>query len=393
MTAAVSFVLSAVGVLAVLAFVIGICLLAWRGTDGRPEQATLWTPEQAKPWWTWEGFRSRWELRPEDRRSLGGALLTGAVLTLALTALQLYLDDKRREDAKEEQFKLTVSAAHDLTGFDPEFPLAGMTLSGKILDRAPLSGDDLSSANLAGASLRDASLDSANLEDADLSRADLTGAVLWDADLRGADLRFADLNRAQLLRPNAAKNHLDLHGAMVNARTCWPAFLLATGRLRGQLTKEKTIVSGQTKADESFGNACGLSYVDLLRHFGEPQPIRVEDIASKLGVRPRRVLDVLEAGGLGSNPALGPGAAPAVARVDLCAGAQRALVRNRPAGGSSVLLVAHPKRRLGSTLVIFRPEVQPRLKPLEPGTRVTLVATRPGDETPTYQTTTRVRRC
>src|SRR5688572_1811366 len=89
-----------------------------------------------------------WHLSSEARIEIGSSLLTGALVAFAVFALQLYLDDKRDEDIREDQFRLTLGVTRDLEGLDPPLPLADMHLSGKILDNAELAGEDLSGANL-----------------------------------------------------------------------------------------------------------------------------------------------------------------------------------------------------------------------------------------------------
>ena len=78
-----------------------------------------------------------------------------------------------------------------------------------------------------GASLREANLTGADLSHADLFRADLTGAQLVGADLTGTNLEFANLARTQLIPSGQSAVGMTLDDTKVNARTCWPADILA----------------------------------------------------------------------------------------------------------------------------------------------------------------------
>ena len=94
-----------------------------------------------------------WELSPADRRSLGASLMTGAFISLALAGAQIYLNGAHEDRSKEEQFRLSIAMAHDLSGFDPSMSLEGLSLAGKNLDHAQLADEDLSEANRSKAAL------------------------------------------------------------------------------------------------------------------------------------------------------------------------------------------------------------------------------------------------
>src|SRR5215210_5734206 len=94
-----------------------------------------------------------WIFEPAQLREIGSSVLTGSFVALALLALQLYLNEQKEKETKEEQFRLTLATAKDLTGLDPPLPLAGLNLPDKVLDEAELAHEDLTGTNLAGASL------------------------------------------------------------------------------------------------------------------------------------------------------------------------------------------------------------------------------------------------
>ena len=255
----------------------------------------------------------RWELSPADRRSLGASLVTGAFISLALAGAQIYLNGVQQDRSNEEQFRLSIAMAHDLSGLDPNMSLAGLSLAGKDMERAQLADEDLSDTNLEGASLREADLSDADLSGANLSRADLTGARLVGADLTGADLQFANLTRTQLVPPHQSTVGVTLDATKVNARTCWPADVLAnpSNHLKRRLEKGSTVVGGQVKAGPSLGTTCELLLENLIHSFKSVSPkrepaITIGDISSKLGVKPRRVLDTLEGSGLPPDPRATP---------------------------------------------------------------------------------------
>ena len=198
-------------------------------------------------WWPARGDQG-------GRSDLGAALLTGAVVSFAVFALQLVFDarlrqleDRRMEEQerRSEQLRiqgertalqLTVGLQSDLTGIDlHEQNLAGFYLSRKrmpfaVLANADLTEANLSRANLTGADLREARLVRAHLDDATLTRAFLTlanlrgaglvGARLDEAELSGASLVNADLSGADLT--GASLGGASLEGARYDAETRWP---------------------------------------------------------------------------------------------------------------------------------------------------------------------------
>jgi uncharacterized protein YjbI with pentapeptide repeats len=178
--------------------------------------------------WLW------WPSRRDaaQRSSLGAALLTGAVVSFAVFAVQLVFDarlrdiDERRqvEDARRSErqrvqaeradLQLTVGLEPNLSGIDlTGRDLSGFYLSRKRLVDAVLIGANLSAANLSRTNLAAAKLQGADLEGALLDGANLTRAILTGANLSGADLRQAKLASADL--SGATLNGADLRGAEV----------------------------------------------------------------------------------------------------------------------------------------------------------------------------------
>jgi uncharacterized protein YjbI with pentapeptide repeats len=171
---------------------------------------------------------------PASRGGLGAALLTGAVVSFAVFALQILfdarlrqIDDRRQRDQerRSEQLRvqgertalqLTVGLQRNLTGIDLHGrDLSGFYLSRKQLDSADLNGANLRKANLSQADLRKADLREARLEQAHLDGADLADAVLTQANLTGAGLVQAKLGGADLSA--AVLVGADLRGADLGA--------------------------------------------------------------------------------------------------------------------------------------------------------------------------------
>jgi uncharacterized protein YjbI with pentapeptide repeats len=209
----------------------------------------------------------RWRPFGDDKQStdiqrdLGMALVPGAIFGLAVFALQLYLDlnnqrvqNQRDREARHETVQLAIATTQDLSGFDPRGePLSGVYLAGKVLDGARFEDADLRDAVLRDTSLQGAELSDAQLQRAELINADLFEAVLTDANLAGAELRAAKFEGASLYGVES------LEGAIVDARTCWPARLFGTARWR-QLVKTLNPEAATTASGEELppspGHAC-----------------------------------------------------------------------------------------------------------------------------------------
>jgi uncharacterized protein YjbI with pentapeptide repeats len=186
------------------------------------------------------------------RQDLGIRLVTGAVVAIAVLALQVLFDRQlahvedrhqteqaARNEAFQQQLarenlRLTLGVQNDLRNIDlSNRSLSSIYLGGKDLRSAKLVGAGLRGATLAGARLEQADLQGAHLEDAHLDNAYLDGAGLqWahlqgavfsgaklsDADFTRADLRGADLRTAI----NPPEHRASFSQAEYDAHTKWP---------------------------------------------------------------------------------------------------------------------------------------------------------------------------
>ena len=74
------------------------------------------------------GARRFWRSPAPYLMALGAAIVLAPHVWWMLTqsgASVQFAERRRQEEAKQDQFKLTVGAAHDLSGFDPGFPSRG----------------------------------------------------------------------------------------------------------------------------------------------------------------------------------------------------------------------------------------------------------------------------
>jgi Pentapeptide repeats (8 copies) len=340
-----------------------------------------------------------WGLASEARIEIGSSLLTGSLVAFAVFALQLYLDDKRDEEIREEQFRLTLGVTRDLEGLDPPLPLAGMHLSGKILDNAELAGEDLSGANLQEASLRGANLEGANLQGTSLFDADLTGATLSRANLRNADLRFARMGETRIYALGESTPSLKLHGAQVNAATCWPEdFMVSdlTEELRAQLEPLPTEVHGQLKADPAIGHACVLTLNNIVDNLGQyPERGRnVEQLADPYGVDPDRVFALFER----ERAPRARATRPVTIDTDPCVGSRRVkLHQTQWLDGPTLLIVREPEVNVSEARVFALSGRRPNVglgQPLRRGMKVTAFTQKSVKvNARTYAVSARVRTC
>lgn len=99
--------------------------------------------------------------------------------------------------------------------------LSGLSLKGRDMRQADLSGCDMTGMDLSGANFREASLYACNLTKADLNgtcfvRADMRGCKIENADLENADLDSADLRAGGLAEEGAfsgKENNVNFRGA------------------------------------------------------------------------------------------------------------------------------------------------------------------------------------
>jgi hypothetical protein len=307
--------------------------------------------------------RKLWGVEPTELTAIGSSLLTGSLIALAIFGLQFYLDQEEQEESKEEQFRLTLAVATDLTGLDPPLPLAGLNLPDKVLDRAQLARDDLTDANFAGASLKFAILKGADLEGANLFGANLRGAVLTGATLDHANLATANLRDTTIYGRRGID--VDLEGTAVDARTCWPAdFLISAApdvaRLREQLRPQPVQRTGRTILEESIGHACELTFDNVVQHLQQPDPPpTVQALANPYDLDPHEFLSSLE----GKRGQPKTGAPPLTLNSRLCAGSRRVLARHQGwRDAAAVLILRGPDEDLGaaSAQLVGRGRREPR---------------------------------
>ena len=109
--------------------------------------------------------------------------------------------------------------------------------------------------------------------------------------------------------------------------------------LKRRLEEGSTVVAGQKKADPTLGTTCDLTLDDLLHSFTpssrtrEPA-IRVVEISSKLGVKPRRTLETMKGSGLPPDPRPALEHPPMPAKGRLCAGGRSIAVKINQNRGS-----------------------------------------------------------
>jgi len=191
------------------------------------------------------GMMLWWPSRSQrDARSgFGVSLVTGAVVALAIFALQMlfemrldHVDQQRQQQADRQNLELTIGLQTKLPGIQlaqeelKDFYFFGKQLSAANFAGADLSGatftnSDLSCANLRGAALKDVTADRVRLQGTHLEDADLTNAILSYAHRRGssckghtwmtnATLAHAELDNARLEESSFSGANLrdaDLH--------------------------------------------------------------------------------------------------------------------------------------------------------------------------------------
>ena len=170
----------------------------------------------------------------KSRASAGSALMTGAVVAIAIFFLQLgtevrfrEIEDRRSNERAVQDLKLQVAIQQKLEGFDfrdVRSDLSRFYFRGKKLAEADFRGVRVNEADFSGADLRGAKLDRAELHDAELISANLEGAFLSDAELLRADLTSACLRGAILTAADLTGADLtgaDLSDAEFNAETVW----------------------------------------------------------------------------------------------------------------------------------------------------------------------------
>src|SRR5580765_7642579 len=122
--------------------------------------------------------------RPDARSGFGVSLVTGAVVALAIFALQMmfemrldHVHQQRQRQAGRQNLELTIGL--------------------QSLEHADLTDAILSNAHQSGSC---SSSDHTNMTDAVLTNVELDNARLKESNFRGADLRDADLHDSHLER-------------------------------------------------------------------------------------------------------------------------------------------------------------------------------------------------
>jgi hypothetical protein len=325
---------------------------------------------------------------------IGSSLLTGALVAVALSGLQLYLEDRREDQNRREQFRTTIGVTRHLEGLDPEFTLAGMQLSQKVLDSARLGGEDLRATNFQNASLKNAQLDGADLRDANLNGAILTDADLTDAKMNDADLRATTLD-ATIYGVG------DLSGAKADAKTCWPADLLTSKNepwttMRRQVQRTTLVRHGQQVAGKSLGRACAVTTNDLWDAATQYKRVgvTVDWFAEKLRWSRTKVLDLLRPRRL-RNPA--GWKSPSI-KGKLCAGSGTiALDMRRWWHGFSFVTVKDqgdmaPDARFIGLKQMARPRIR-LAQPLKNRAKVAVFGESQSEVPSRYRVVRRVRKC
>jgi uncharacterized protein YjbI with pentapeptide repeats len=131
---------------------------------------------------------------PASRGDFGVNLVTGALVALAIFALQILfeqrldrVDQRRQEQADRQNLELTIGVRTNLTG---------IKLAGEDLHEFYFYGRTLREAKLSGADLKGSVLNRS-----DLSCADLSGAHLDEVD--GSDLVLEGVNLEKAMMPGA----------------------------------------------------------------------------------------------------------------------------------------------------------------------------------------------
>lgn len=177
------------------------------------------------------------------RVEVGGALVSGVVLSVVFLLLERRIEQAVTETQTREQYQLALAMERDLTCRDfsglnlAETQLRGRDLTDSRLLQADLQGAGLMQSVLTNATLIGANLSSANLVSAKLGGANLWGANLARANLTGVDLTGADIQFSYLVgadTTDATLTNVDLSKAdLGNATRPWvflTPFLSWTGQ-------------------------------------------------------------------------------------------------------------------------------------------------------------------
>jgi uncharacterized protein YjbI with pentapeptide repeats len=183
-------------------------------------------------------------------RDLRRAVLTGAVLRKAsFTAADLR--EARLEGADLRGARFGCATWRERCAILTAASLDNAKLEDASLDWARLQGASLNGASLQGASLNDANLQGASLDGASLQGASLDGASLEGASLNGASLQGASLKEASLQGANLL--HASLQGASLY-RASLQGALLQGASLHGA-SLDRASLQGTSLFEASFRGA------------------------------------------------------------------------------------------------------------------------------------------
>ena len=162
-----------------------------------------------------------------SRSDLGVALMTGAVVSVAVLGLQIANELRQNDVEKRRQLLAMIATSPRLDGIELSGEdLAGVHLGSKFFAEAIFVDADLRRANLSKSHFENAVFDGADLRGANLRSADFQGAKLPRADLSGARVHSTCLREADLRGANVAAREFsetDIWFAEIDSRTRgWP---------------------------------------------------------------------------------------------------------------------------------------------------------------------------
>jgi uncharacterized protein YjbI with pentapeptide repeats len=161
-----------------------------------------------------------------SRSDLGVALMTGAVISVAVLGLQIANELRVEDVEKRRQLLASIGSSMRLDGIDLSGEdLEGVHLGSKIFDDARFVGTDLQGANLSRSRFERATFEGADLREANMRATDFQGAHFQDANLSGATLHSACLREADLRGADVRAKELtatDVWLAEYDSETEWP---------------------------------------------------------------------------------------------------------------------------------------------------------------------------
>jgi uncharacterized protein YjbI with pentapeptide repeats len=210
---------------------------------------------------------------PDARSGFGVSLVTGAVVALAIFALQIlfelrldHVEQQRQKQADRQNLELTI-------GLQPNLP--GIQLAGEELEEFFFYGKNLRDANFARANLDGATFTDSDLSCADFSRAALTNVTAQRVDLGGTNLEGANLGEAILSNAHRRGNrrcanaHTNFTDALLRA-TVLDNARLEESNFRGANLRGADLHSSHLEGSDFTGArlvGADLEYAHLERAF------------------------------------------------------------------------------------------------------------------------------